>query len=1247
MVPGGAGEGGGLADELVERDLAASPGGLLSARLITRQAPGDSDQRVADSPDSPDHPGHSADIAAEPLVQKQGADAVGRNPRERPLARQTRFGLNRDTTNELLKHALSASPRARGSADSGTTLEGPGESSRASPTGRRSLSLRRRSSGSRVGPLKVSDRSSGSSVPSSVQHDHLQAPDRIRVQGRLAGSDAIVGLDADGDKVWRDIEARLAAKLRGRWQPVAGLLRPLFDSSTIKPLLSALSRGAGWEAPIVAGGEQIGQVVLDARLDGNSFTPDTHINIEFEAGAESQATNGTFREGRWRVIGGVYIKGDVPHNQYRGTFSGYSDSLNLAQIEDGGRVVAKTKTVEPGVIFSGRIEVGIRVKLNSEATPKGQAADVVSDEERHTVDVGVTVSVPRADCPDDMGNLQEVTEHYAPPSRITRFQRFGSTDVIWDFHLLPADSTLAPSQRLVRRTVHEWTSDIHQVGTEVFGPLLWDRVAKQIESQVQPGTVHQQLKEMGSGQPIGIHGLPPGAAVEVSARVTSLEHVRGTAQTEFTSGTEVRRRNVLQVMTTKAATSPVPGQDLAEMPDTMAGSAASTGTVGRDHMRVRAVGSRTGMQSKAKVQGEVFDGIVQLRFKLRYSAPLTSVLRPPREAVAIAHAGVRVVIERAECIAVTNREGATWTAGPADLPGVPETATGLRSSGAVAVSTEARARGLPLPADEVWSQGLPDTSVILDLWGMERLRGELRQRLSAFAGDGNWTAIESAILGAFDRNKLMANLAAMTRGTTLEGSDLPHRLVGGFGIAATAKVHALMFSRHVPKVELAPQADTNSQLSTRHLDWWALQPQAQVGGRFNPKATQLLLATFGSQRRHRTGWRLGVGGQAVTNAKFNVPMVYFSGLVRISFSPSIHGRTDQFHVTLPFMVGLPAGSTRTLELKPFQEIASTEEPLPTTEENYRSLAEDPEKNITPATGLLVAEPKEPGKFAVPERVENGRLSRSDFILSVNDDRNQLVNHILNVLGLPRGGAAARRIRDQLDTAAVKPQIPGMTNGDAIRVKVSGTGWFGHLSVTAVVREMTHRESVPKVEFENGSESYTSLGLSLEERHRRNLGLQYRGKFPHTSLSISGTANQDTTQGLISETTGRVIGKGKTVEAGALLEGKIEFHIDYRLQGLGRPRVRPGTGDQRVAVRAVVMVPERDMRMVPGAGPGSRPARSGKPCPARQQLAMSRSLSSPASGSPRRNESGVGSPCLHPTSCWTSGRPVILAASRPP
>lgn len=1041
----------------------------------------------------------------------------------------------------------------------------------------------------RTGSLTIPARSSYSGGPSSlglgIPHDGLRAPDRIRVHGRLAGSDAIVGYHHDDDGVWQDIKARLAPTLGGRWRPVAELLHPLFDSGTLKPLLSALSRGAEWKAPIMARGREIGEVTLDALVVGDTFKQDGRgpVSIEFEAGAESQAGDGAFREERWRTIGGVYIKGDVTSVQYRGTLGGYGDSVRLTQRGDSGRVVAKTKTVEKGVIFHGLIEVGVRVKFYNEASPEGHTPGTVTVDERHAVDLEVTVSVPLADCPDAEGQLPTVAEHYAPPPRITRFQRFGSTDTIWDFYPLPLEP-LPPDAptRLLRQTIPEWTGEIDMAGAEVFGSA-WKRVAEQIAAQLQPGAVHQRLKEMGSDQPIEIHGLPVGASVEVSARVIRMEHIRGTAQTEFTAGTEIRRGILSQAMTTRAGT--VPGQQaLIEPPDHVDISVAPTASAGRDHLQVHAEGSRTGMQAKTKGPGEVFDGIVQLRFKMRYSPPL----RTSREAVARTRAGVRAVIERAECAKAASHDETIWEAGQSDPPDAPKNETDLRTSQEGVARAAAESAGLPLPPEEVWSRGLPDTSVILDLWGMERLRQELRQRLSAVAGAGSWAVIQSTVLGAYNQNRLMANLAGMTRHVPLEGFDLPHRIPGSFEVAATAEVQALMFSRHVPKAELAPQGSTDSQFSGRRFAWWTAQLQGQLGGRFGQASSQALLLTGGGQYRHRTGWRLAAGGQAIANAKFNVPLVYFTGLVRLHFSASMASRATEFDVTLPFMVGLPARLTLLLAPQTLQSWASEGRLLPASGSEYRQLADHAVSPAAPATGYLVAEPREPGKFAVPERVENGRLSRSDFVLSVHDDGNQLVTHVIDALQ-PLGRAVTRLVRSQLDTAAIKPQIPGMTNGDVIKVPLSGNGWSGHLSVTAVVRGLTYRESVPKVEFENGTENYSTLGLSLEERLRRILGGQYRGKFPHTSLAITGTLNRDTTEAMTSDVTAREIAKGKTVETGALLNGDIEFRIDYHLRRFNVVQFRPPPDARRVAVRVAVMVPERDMRTFPEASADTQPA----------------------------------------------------------
>ncbi|HEY6494071.1 MAG TPA: hypothetical protein VIZ43_12405 [Trebonia sp.] len=1047
---------------------------------------------------------------------------------------------------------------------------------------RRKSTVRPLSMGPRLIPARE-DSGSGDASAGAGAGGGLRVPDRIRNHGQLAASDAIVSIDLAPAALWGNVEARLARRIGDRWPAVAELLRPLFDSAAIRPALSGLTRGMELRAQILRFGRVIGEVTLDAVAVGTSFTAAGENSIEFEAGTESQAGYGVFRESRWRAIGGLYVKADFLESQYRGTIGGYRDSSTLDQQEDSGRVVAKTKTVEPGVLFHGLIEVGVLVAFDVEPAPieqavvGGQTVSKVTDSaHRHTVDVEVTISMPRADTRDADGNLPAVTEHYAPPARIKQLHRFGSTDVIWDLHLTRRALTVpGSSARLLPQATPEWMNEIDAGGQSVFASD-WPRVAGQIATQVQPSSVLQRLKEMGSGQPIVIHDLPSGASVEVTARLVRLEHVRGTEQTEFTAGTEVRRRDYSQVIVTKAGTAPLPGQVLSELPDFLSESLGVTGSAGRDHMLARSADWRTGMQAKAKVRGEVFDGQVELLFKMRY-APRSPryAFAAPREKTVRAHAGVRAVIERDEAVRVTSHAETVWETGQADGPG---TGTALPSAQRT-IRDAAGTGGLPLPPEEVWSRGLPDTSVILDLWEMDRLRDELRQQLTAVVSARHQAAVQSAVLNAYAHNRLMAHLAAMTRGVTLEGAPIPRLGAGGFRIAATAEVETLTVRRRAPKVELSPQGDTGTQHSDRRFRWWSVQAQAQLGGRLNQAASQLLLPTAGGQYRDRTGTRLAVGGQAVTNAKFGVPLVYFEGRVRLSFTASMGSKKHQFEVSLPFETGLPAGLTRTLEPPGDNTLADIR--LPASAAEYHQVTGHRAASVVPPVGYLVAKPGNPARFAVPERVQNGRLSRSDFVLSISPDSNRLARLVAKDLKPLLGDAAARQVRHQLDTAAVKSQIPGMTSGDVIRVRVSGNGWSGYVSVTATARRMAYRESATKVEFENGTDNYTTIGLSVEGRHRKIGGLQARVKGPHSSLAISGNGYQDSTEGLVVDTTGREIARGKTVETGALLAGEIEFLVDYHLRfgALGFPRhSRVST----VSVGALVMVPERDMRTFPAS-----------------------------------------------------------------
>jgi hypothetical protein len=1056
----------------------------------------------------------------------------------------------------------------------------------------------------------------------------LQPPDRIRMGGRLSASDPIISLYPGDDAPWQVLSARLAARMGGRWRLVAEVLRPLFASGAVKPLLSGLARGEEKEMLIVVGGTQVGGITLDAHVVGESFAHDGHdpISMEFEAGADSQANSGSFSEGRWRGTGGFLIRGSGNEYQYNGAPGGYRDLIHLKQTDDSGRTVSKTKTVEPGVVFNGLIEVGLTIKFHSDPEPLRDATDVT-----------VAVGVPRAECRDEAGNLPEVAEHYALPPRITSFRRFGSSDTIWDVYI-PATGPVRPGStaRVQRRTVAAWIEQIEADGQHVFGRRAWPDITKQIREQVQPDTVHQRLKGMGSGQPIVVHGLPEGASVEVTMQLTYLKHARSTkhptqtTQVEFASGTSTSRINNAQVAKSQAVSLPIPGQNLGNLPDTFELGGNVLGSVGKDHQRLRSDGANTGMETKLKDHGEVYDGTFQLLFAMRHTG-----IKGTRSRVATADAGVRAVIERAETVRAESDVETIWQAPREDPPPAPDTVTALRAGQGEAAINTAKTVGLPVPPDQIWSNepgmGQPDTAVVLDMWGLQRLRRTMRRELQRVLDPGNQLTIESAVLDSYQWSRLMAHLAEMTRGTALNGPEFAHRLwqngtrplPGQLEIAATAQVEALMLHRLAPKVELAPQGAVGWQISERRFQWWTAQLQGQFGGWYNEVPTQMLLPTIGGQFRQRIGWLSTAGGQSVANAKFGAQYVYYLGLVRISFTVSLANRRADFDVVLPFEVGIPAGLTATVPPMAVQAWLATGQPLPATPRAYERLIQHTEKmagRIGPAPGLkrlpsgiteqwqvraatryLVAKPPDTAKLIVPPRVTGGRLSRSDLVVSIDPDTNQLVNHIVQALRPKLGKSAIkqteRTARRNLDTQVVKPRIAGMTSGDVIMVKVSGKwwSWSGHVAVAANAGlGIAYRETTPKIEFEAGTEDQSIVGLSVEALRRAILGVQYKGKLPHTSLTITGTHNRDVTEGLITLKGSQEVAKGKTVEAGALLKGSIKFHIDYdlrrfRLLGPLAPRLNPPLSARHLSMPVLVVVPQRDMRG-PAATGSSTPAK---------------------------------------------------------
>src|SRR5262249_26318982 len=148
--------------------------------------------------------------------------------------------------------------------------------------------------------------------------------------------------------------------------------------------------------------------------------------FEFETGAESQVTVGTFKESLWRLIFGLSMKlQDGEQFQDSGAASRNWEWTDRAAPDSIARELRKVKTVDTASLFNGLIEIGFRIELKYVGALKVSSAD------RWTVPVGARVAVPRKDLPGEAA----VTQHYALPQRIRDGQWFGSSDAVLNVYL--------------------------------------------------------------------------------------------------------------------------------------------------------------------------------------------------------------------------------------------------------------------------------------------------------------------------------------------------------------------------------------------------------------------------------------------------------------------------------------------------------------------------------------------------------------------------------------------------------------------------------------------------------------------------------------------------------------------------------------------------------------------------------------------------------------------------------------------
>jgi hypothetical protein len=991
-----------------------------------------------------------------------------------------------------------------------------------------------------------------------------QPPAHLSRQQRLSASDTIVGL-TDDLQAWATVEELLKPRFGEAWPAVAEVLRPAFDTSMVKSLLTYLTRGGTWRIAVNLVAMRA-TVTLDARLDGESEHLDDVPNYEFENGSESQAGTGSFEEWSRRLIVGLPVKVQSPGDQveYGATAGAYWEATSQRRADSGARTVAKAKTVETGSIFAAAVSIGVTVELSGIGTADGPR--------RQTAPVRVKIAVPQADCP----GQPPVTGHRAAPERIRRDHRFGSTDVILDVFPLPWPDGTGGG-------LDDALSGLGDAGRRIYGPAGWEKALAELTEAITLNSLHQEMKGITSGQPMTVTLESADGWADVTARVVQLEHVRPTPQTEFYTGSEVQRRTPEQTIYTRAWQFPLGGQLLGDA-DHFEPQGSGTGQAGRDRFYVRDTLTRSGMATKSKTTGQIFKGQVELILDLHKN----SSDRAERGAIRL---GVRAVVEHAETTSAPDHADTVWNVPDHAAPGS-EAAPGDGAAGPTALPDL-----VYVPPARIWDKtaghGLRDTDVVRDLWKIGDLRAALDRHGPRFFGRDSWRRIRTRLFAAYHRDQIITHLGSMTRATPLLGPHLPQRgLPADSMIQARAEITEMRFRRVDSAAELAPQGERSSQLGRRTLRWKIAQGLAGPGG--SGDAGQWTLAgglEFGRQHRRRVGTRAGIGGKTVTNAKFPVPMAVFDTQVRLHVQITGAGPAQVFTVDLPAELAIPAAECG--PLNDSWKNGHTSAGLPVTRADYAALTHGPDGDVTDGGALLPA-PGPDAKLRPPQRLRNGRLGMSDFVLSLYPDGDALYGEVSSDLRayLGRRGwrRAAPRARNALSMPALKPAIPPMTAGDEAVIPVSGNGWLGHVRVTAELTGPEHVGTSQKVEFDTGTESVRVTGASEENSRRSVIQGVFHAKAPAPHLSVSGavTKNIDSTVGVTTESGGRTIARGKSPEPGALFAATTVFHVTYDIRGPGG--IWFPVRSRTVAIPSLAVVPARDCEPVmPAAASGGAPA----------------------------------------------------------
>ncbi len=961
-------------------------------------------------------------------------------------------------------------------------------------------------------------------------------PSRLQASGRLGASDVVVGWYSDDVLPWRTVADQLAAQVGGAWDRLEPVLRTFLSTATVRAQLTSVTRGDVWTIEIDRDG-WLGTVAVDAVVERVAWDRDVE-SFEFESGSESYAEVGSMRDVRWRFGGGASARADAPGGRYMLGLGGFLERQGVSTGSVGGGTYGFHKTVEPASIWNARLAVRITVDLVS----RGER--VLS---HLRTDTGVSIATPKADSPGTDGRMRAPTQHYLPPVRVQTSGRLGSTDIVSDVYALstrpsPSPSPSAsPSRAQASDSVHgrgagvaALLAQLDQSGRDVFGDQ-WSSVEKEMIAKLRFATLHQHLKSMMSGQPLSMSLTSVDGNVEITARVTQMRHVRATPQTEFNVGTKVCR--TADISSTRTAASNHAAGSVISQWAPARGTLGVRRQIGRDWVRQQRKISSTGTSTKTTGPGEVFDGVVELRFALRRDTS-TGALRG-EHGVAV---GFRAIVERIEAVPIV--EPTPWCWGDPVVRPMPRPSSAPQLVGDVGDAAQAACPQWRDSSDV----GLPDTSVVTDLAGVERIRALIEEQGREFFGPRRWSDIRTAVLDGFHADLLAGLMPAMTRGHVFSELDLDGlRLPSGTSVSATARLVAMRYRR-----TMASKLGTINEFTVRqgeqHAGWLAGQATGGGGGVL-PAANQLILnLDLTTETRERAGvGQVGVG-RIVSNAKTPMDFAIFDGEVDLSMTFAQRARTSSRQVRVPIEVALPVGDAVTAQAT----AANLSSP-------GMSGAASPTRLRLPPDRLRIE--GRLGAFDVATQVGGNPAAVSDAVAARVSDR----------LG-DAWRAARDQVRTRFDLLSLRPNLAALTAGDPVEIAISGWGWSGRITLRATIDGLEHRETIGGTEFESGTEMGTSIDARYSLASNEGIAGTVVGSLPHAK--ISGTLGYYRDRGRTTKTEcgGRLIATSKTVEDAAVFTGTVRVGVDFTLRRFGVP---VHVDEVRVDVPVQILVRERE------------------------------------------------------------------------